>query len=863
MVAYRVKRKQTLLAVGIILVVLIGAGVATYFGAFQSVILGEEGYHPYDSLMAAGSYDREKWLFSAKPYLCNYDSCSGGTVKCGEYAPYNYVKTSASGPIIMATYPSIPNPSFTGHSYQFEGDAYEAGDSAEIRTVDLRLKDFKAEFSVLAGACGSNAYTIGGAALYTNQKTTPVANYPSGNRGAIGTTTMAGVVGYVRGPSSVELTWDDYQLGHYQVKVNGIVVQEGTVPEGQPFFFHMKANTLSCSLLSCWANPVLSNPRMRDVFDCQVGAGSVKATKTFRVPGKFSINDLSGLQSFCPTVQATHMVNGTIATSSQVYYALASGKSVTVGQNEIWQVSYVANADVIGAPVVCEQWNIDAGNCSGVVDLCGGGQTFVPGVGCFAVVNAPPKTVPLPPKVLGQTLYWSSYGYDGGDGLQSAKLVLMSGQNDFMVTEPVVIDEQSCPFKYEVQEYPGLSRGCFSVRAFGKKFYDGDTRAVSSRLNVTLQNLEVRYVKNHATSTTPAEYEYSYAAQWRLDFAPDAIATSVKNMPASANLGDAQEGVFTMESGLPGDTSVIFTAQVSQNIVNDQTFKTVSADVGAGSSRDVSVRLPSDAVGNNNVLAWTTLQTEVGNIAFRQAPTDYVVINAYNPQIQELQTRINALNLQLLTASAADAAIINAQIAQLEAQQAQVLALNSTVSSLSESLLNQTERATVLAQQITALQQQLLTASAADAAIIQQKIAELNDEATQVSLLTSQLGTLQSEIASLQERLASAVAANSSNALELQQSILALQRQAAVLTQLNNQVSTLQEQLAVARQQNDAARVADLMAQIAALREQQSQVVMKPVKWGLYALIGAAAAVVVLAAWLLRGKSRKRRRWQR
>jgi len=858
------KRKQALLVFGIILVVFAGIGTAFYFGAFQAAIgvLGEEGYHPYDTFLSANSYDKAKWNYTI-PNACvrgdgqycfayQYTSCvRGGISPAPECAP---APAGGHSGEVHCTAPWAGVSGSAGKLVVAPTNGAVGGDSTPlIRTNDLRLKNFRMEFNVVPTRCGSNQYNYGGAGLWTNKGL--VTEFARGG----GTSSIVYVA------RSVELTWDDYLLGHYQIKVNGAVAQEGVVSEGQELYFYTRpANAYSTSCSDeCTATAVIQNPRVKDLFDCQVGAGSVKATKTFRVPGKFSINDLSGLQSFCPTIPATHMVNGTLATSSQVYYALAGGQSVTVGQNEIWQVSYVANADVIGAPAVCAQWNIDAGNCSGVVDLCGGGQTFVPGVGCFAVVNAPLKTVPLPSRVSGETLFWSSYGFDDGEGLRSdrTKLTLMSGQNEFMTTQPVVIDEQSCPFKYEVRDYHRnvLSGACFSVKAFGRKFHDGDTIAVSSKLNVTLQGLEVQYVKNPATSTTPVEYEYSYAAEWRLDFAPDAMLTSVKNVPTSVNLGDAQTGVFTVESGLPGDASVIFTAQVSQNVLNDQTVKTANVGVDAGSSQDVSVRLPSDAVGNNNVLAWATLQTEAGNVAFRQAPSDYVVINAYNPQIQELQTRINALNLQLLTASAADAAIINAQIAQLEAQQAQVLALNSTVSSLSESLLNQTERAAVLAQQITALQQQLLTASAADAVIIQQKIAELNDEATQVSLLTSQLGTLQSEIASLQQRLAAAVAANSSNARELQQSILALQQQAAVLTQLNNQVSTLQERLAAAQQQHDAALVANLTAQIAALREQQSRVVAQPVNWWLCAFIGAVV-LAVLAAWLLRGKRRGRRR---
>lgn len=562
-------------AIWIIIAIVVMAGLAAvYFGPRLLSVIGEEGYEPYDPLLLSGSYDTAKWIYanttySGGEYGCvgGATSCNGGTQVCSApLVPYTGVTSSTNAITI--------SPVGYGRNDGYQGPY--------IRTVNLRLVNFRFDWSISVTRCSSNKWWHGGGVVKTNRGV--VYTFPEGSGSS------------PTGPVGIELTWDDFQLGHYQIKANGQVVQEGNVGEGEELYFQIEPDTSACNS-ECSGTATISNPRWKQLFGCDLQAGELQTDACFGGPQTVTTDDLPGFKRFCIDSPSTFLDAGISTSSKRVYYDLAAGKPVVIGANQAWKFSYIGDAPLIG-----NRTGIDSN--------------------CQQVLVEDRKDLPSPdPIITGTTLYWTSSGrYDGVNaGWRFRNLDLKSGTQTFMHTEPISIDERICPYTDEWQEFPGdpLNPSCFSVQAFGKTFKKGDIQQLPG-VSVTLQDIAVEF-KNYDGY---AGKVFRYTATWRLDFQPTAVTIDLANTPATigANAGPIQ---YPIKNGLPGPGTIVTTLQVRPEILNEPIFQTYTTKLNAGQAGTVAVTLPETFQGKARTLAWNTLQTPAGGVPFASAEVTY------------------------------------------------------------------------------------------------------------------------------------------------------------------------------------------------------------------------------------------------
>src|SRR5947208_613608 len=119
---------------GILLAAVVLIGVALYSRTLSIATIGEEGYVPYDALLAGGSFDHAKFVESGG----SCDGLSAGTpraVACPGVINTQYAGiTVKNGNLLQSAIP------------------YVADDQQRsLRTTDLRLVDFKTEFTMYPG----------------------------------------------------------------------------------------------------------------------------------------------------------------------------------------------------------------------------------------------------------------------------------------------------------------------------------------------------------------------------------------------------------------------------------------------------------------------------------------------------------------------------------------------------------------------------------------------------------------------------------------------------------------------------------------------------------------------------------------
>jgi hypothetical protein len=88
---------------------------------------------------------------------------------------------------------------------------------------------------------------------------------------------------------TLELLWDDYETGHYQMKINNQVVQDGNVSEGTPFY--LQSTPTSNYGTEWWLRGelTLTNPRVKRLFGCEPQAGEVKSHTCTNGPASLTV----------------------------------------------------------------------------------------------------------------------------------------------------------------------------------------------------------------------------------------------------------------------------------------------------------------------------------------------------------------------------------------------------------------------------------------------------------------------------------------------------------------------------------------------------------------------------------------------
>lgn len=623
-------KKKLVLGVGAIVIIaaLIGVGIIFSDGLFSvlSGVIGEEGYQPYDSMLASGTFDQGKWTYvgtsyGGSPFNCvgSASSCNGGSQICSApLSPYQGISAT----------PNSITVSSLGYG---RNDGYQG---PYLRTKDLRLKDFKAEWSIAVTRCSSNKWWHGGGRISTNRGDIYV--FPEGSGSS------------PTGPVGIELLWDNYDLGHYQIKANGQIVQEGTVPEGEQLYIQIEPDTASCNS-ECSGTATLTNPRIKEIFSCDLQEGQVKASVTFDKPGLYSVSDLRGFKSFCPDLEQLNFKDGIGGNRNRVIYEIAAGKEVAVGPNEFWEIQYIADRKTLGvSDQICALWDVDVAKCTGKIDLCNEDQ-FLDGIGCVSLQEDLVDLQIDEPSITNNVIEWSSFGrVDGIAGVKrsATKTTLYSSASPFMETGELKIDEAACPYTDSWKKYPGGSgtqKSCYSFTAFGKTFKEGDEMSFGSGLKVKLANVGAQYRKDDDDGKL-----YRWVAKWQLTFDPSAATVDVSKVPTSLQLGEVSSPAFLVSNNLPSTATFLTTVRTKHTIISDFTDRSSEDSIMKNGAKTISVRMPTDILGKNDVVAWATLKTEVGNIAFKQSTDSYNVLNSEFEDLQNQSAADKAKIQQLI-----------------------------------------------------------------------------------------------------------------------------------------------------------------------------------------------------------------------
>ncbi len=307
--------------------------LGTKAGLF-SVALTDTGYAAYDPQLAGNTYDTTQWVMI--PGHCDGLSEARAAQCRTAMTPYAGI--------------SVKNGVLTQNAIPYATRDGQPG----LRTADLRLINFKTEFTMMPGGID------GGTVCWYDYCYTDTR--PSNTRAA-------------STPATLELVWNDYAEGEYQILINGDVKKSGTVPEGTPFYLTKKPASDYGTQHWLSETHTWKNPRQKRLFGCDLQSGEVLAFKNIKGPSTFDIDDLAGFQRFCTDIPSTFLKAGVAGTSKDIYYALAQGETVQIGENHARKIVYVASAIKAGVRLDCGKGtgvDVDKNQCgdlTGMADL--------------------------------------------------------------------------------------------------------------------------------------------------------------------------------------------------------------------------------------------------------------------------------------------------------------------------------------------------------------------------------------------------------------------------------------------------------------------------------------------------------------
>lgn len=573
------KKNYTYIAIAFIV---LGVVAALYylspFGSL-STILGEEGYSPYDTLLIGSSFDRAKWL-DITPRV-------GQTVDLG--APN-------SGHMVTI----IPYAGFTakngiisvGMNGQNLIGSVPFADT--FRTANLRLRNYRMEvftFSQRSSTAVTQCFGTSTGHQYGCVK---------GQYASDGSTT-----------TTVELVWDDYEIGHYQLKINGALAEEGVIADGKEFYFIFQAEYIADRDFRS-GYITIANPRVQSLFGCDPQSNEYIIGQSFVGPDVFTMNDLPGFNRFCVDHPALHLVNGTSGPSKQIYFALAKGQAVKVANNEGWKVFYIGSAQAAGitAKQCAEAIDAKTGDCTGYVDI-------VKPIIIQNLVDIKPEAS----VATEQTISWTSYGLFTDNSFSQKKTDFMSGSSFFMTTTNLKINEVSCPYTPIIQSYPQdvLRADCFSITSFGKQFQDGTVTKLNDYMTVTMRDLHASYYKDGV------EQSYSWSSRWDMQFSPTSISISPFTIPAVVAPNKIQQETISVQNNLPGNVNVNLIIDTVKAITGEHIIVVKELKIDAGQRQNTVVDLDSTIFGDTKVTITPVLVTEAGNIQMTGTTVSYNV----------------------------------------------------------------------------------------------------------------------------------------------------------------------------------------------------------------------------------------------
>lgn len=544
-----------------IILVVFTIGLAVFIlaavGGFKLFsVIGEEGYEHYDRAMLANTHDKNHWIHNPNQKICKQKYNAAGE-NC--LVPYDGVSVS-------------DNTISANSMYGFP--------SYELRTKNLRLADFRTTAIIDAG----NSY--GGACVSTN-------------KGSVWCYTPS--YGASRSSSvSIELLWNDYELGHYQINVNNRIVQEGTIKENEELYFILQPTNGYGNNFD-GASVRFKNPRVRSLFSCdpQVqGVGQTVTDACFGGPKLLTTKDLPGFQKFCPAFSAIKCTSGVCAPSKQVYYSLARGEPVIIDENTVWKFSYIDSDPTYGGKVGISSRCDDPVLTENTIDL--NETTTVEG---------------------DRTIVWNT---------NHERLNLMSGKRSFFTTEtPQYLckgkDGLSTPAKFS---YPTPDANCYQLNINGKTFTPDKTVELE-HFSIKVRNANIKMIYGENTQDQLVEPGFRSPSDWNVMYEATLkkpLITDVRaDIPKGVLLKEQREITLTVNNQYDRHISTTILLDRESEITGQHTTIVLNQTLKPGANA-LSFTLPTDVLGKQSIDSIITVNLEGESLlAAEQTTLTYTV----------------------------------------------------------------------------------------------------------------------------------------------------------------------------------------------------------------------------------------------
>ncbi|MBR9703557.1 hypothetical protein GOV10_05945, partial [Candidatus Woesearchaeota archaeon] len=143
---------------------------------------------------------------------------------------------------------------------------------------------------------------------------------------------------------SIELRWNNYELGKYDVFKNNIYFGSGTAKEDELIIQFLPENAGQDQQAS---NIKIKRFIVKELFGCDPTDSEVIKFACYKGKTTLTRDELpewkEGISRFCLELPATHLVDGIATGSDRVYYDLAA-EGIDIAENEAYEFKYITPA---------------------------------------------------------------------------------------------------------------------------------------------------------------------------------------------------------------------------------------------------------------------------------------------------------------------------------------------------------------------------------------------------------------------------------------------------------------------------------------------------------------------------------------
>jgi len=503
--------------------------LALFFTGSLSTILGEEGYNPYDVLLDNNNYNPNLWSFKTSGYPVPVD------VKVVDKKLYSNV---------------------------------------DFCTRNLYLEDFKTDYNSILRVNNwweiSNSVSVNGQKVELHKK-------------LINT-------GYDYKSGTIQVLWDDYKNNHFNLLVDGVLKLDSTV-DNEELIICFDSEDWDNTIGRDWEGSFeISNPRVKKIFGCDLKDGEVLVSKTFT--SNFGINNLNGFDRFCVDEEAQFLNAGVITSTSGVYYDLASGNIVTVGDNQVYRIFYVAKLNDLRDYEVCEEGLFD------IDDGCKVGFVTLDDDDNIVVDDLVDNEIDLEDNIVigddGTITWLNNY----------ANMILSVGDKRVFSSFAPVYDGEI--FSGQTVRYPKPLESDWIFEINDERITEGETITVNDFWDVTLNSVYAKVSYNEFLSRG---WNYDELDDWQLDY-------EIKlNKPfiTVKNVSEQNDYLIMRVQNDYDDLDMKVFNVYSFESVNSVVTETINVNINKGIN-DVKIPLRKDYVGNINLKTLFMIDLEGQNL---------------------------------------------------------------------------------------------------------------------------------------------------------------------------------------------------------------------------------------------------------